>query len=107
MIIRIKATKEELDEMAKHFNGYVKIVVDIKREILAGGSDRHVDDEKALLNDGSLQEDLWGGGYDTETGEIDFNSMINLRPNQDNPSRDILSKDVRYLFDKIVRYLLS
>ncbi len=105
-IIRKKASKKELKEIAEYFEGYIKVVVDIDREILAGGGGRHCDDERILLDDGSKQKDLWGGGLDIETGEIDYNSIINLRPKQDNPSRDILSKEIREKFDKIVKRLL-
>ena len=93
--------------MAKHFEGYIKIVVDVEKGILSGGGDRHSDEEKALLKEGSRQKDLWGGGFDVKTDEIDYNSIINLRPNQDNPSRDILSKEVREKFDETVETLLK
>ena len=106
MIIRKKASETDLKKLAKHFQGYIKVVVDIERKILAGGSDRHVDDEKMLLADGSRQMDLWGGGLDLETKEIDYNSIINLRTNQGNPSRDILDKKIREEFNTIVRNLL-
>ena len=106
MIIRKKATKAEIGKLAKHFKGYIKVVVDIERKILAGGADRHADDEGALLEDGSKQANLWGGGLDLQTKEIDYNSVINLRANQNNPSRDIMSHDIREKFDKIVKKLL-
>lgn len=106
LVIRKKVTKKKLQGLAKHFDGYIKIVVDIEREILAGGDDRHFEEEKLLLNDGSRQENLWGGGFDVETKEIDYNSIINLRPNQENPSRDIMAMDVRNKFDDIVKRLL-
>lgn len=105
-IIRKKASEKELQEIARNFKGYIKVVVDIEREILAGGGDRHSDDEKILLDDGSNQNDLWGGGVDSETKEIDYNSIINLRPKQDNPSRDILSTEIRKKFNDIVKTLL-
>jgi hypothetical protein len=107
MIIRNKASKAEMQDLAKHFDGYIKVVVDIKKEILSGGGDRHFDEEQILLKDGSLQKDLWGGGFDIKTKEIDYNSIINLRPNQENPSRDILSIEIRNKFDKIVNTLLN
>lgn len=106
LVIRKKATRKEVQEISKIFKGYIKLVVDIKRGILAGGADRHVDEEKALLEDGSKQSNLWGGGLDIETKEIDYNSIINLRPNQDNPSRDIMSAEIRKEFGKIVKKLL-
>ena len=82
------------------------MVVDIERKMLAGGGDRHSDDEKILLEDGSKQKNLWGGGLDTETKEIDYNSIINLRPSEGNPSREILSPEIRKKFDNIIKKLL-
>ena len=107
MIVRRKVNTEELEKMAEHFDGYIKVVVDIERRVLAGGGDRHFDDEQDLLKDGSLQKNLWGGGYDLKTREIDYNSIINLRPKQNNPSRDILSLEIRKNFDIIVNELLK
>ena len=106
LVISNEATKEELEKMAEDFEGYIKLVVDVEKGILAGGGERHFDGEQKLLQEGSKQADLWGGGLDLETKEIDYNSVINLRPNQDNPSRDILSHDIREKFAKIVRDLL-
>ncbi|MDO8341435.1 MAG: DUF5674 family protein [Candidatus Woesebacteria bacterium] len=107
LILTTKATKDELLEISEHFQGYVKVVVDIEKEILCAGADRHVDEEQELLKNGSIQVNLWGGGLDLETGEIDYNSMINLRPNQENPSRDILLKEIRGKFDMIVNKILK
>ncbi len=103
LILSDKASVEQVRVVSEHFQGYIKVVVDIEQEILCAGADRHVDEEQELLKNGSKQSNLWGGGIDIETGEIDYNSMINLRPNQDNPSREILSKDIRSQFDEIVR----
>lgn len=107
LIFEKKATNEEIKKVAEDFGGlYIKVVVDIEREILAAGGERHFDAEQKLLENGSKQADLWGGGLDIKTFEIDYNSMINLRPNQDNSSRDILSSEIRKRFDKIVRDIL-
>jgi len=106
VILKNRATKGELTKLAKHFHGYIKVVVDVKEGILAGGTDRHFDQKQILLSRGSKQDSVWGGGVDIETGEIDYNSIINLRPNQDNPSRDILSRKVRLEFDKLIKRLI-
>lgn len=106
LVLKEKATPEEIKLVSEHFVGFIKVVVDIEKEILCAGADRHVDEEQELLKNGSRQSNLWGGGLDIETGEIDYNSMINLRPNQDNPSRDILSTEIRKSFDKIVKKIL-
>jgi len=107
LIISKKATESELKQMSQDFGGeYIKVVVDAHRKILAGGGERHVDAEQLLLKDGSKQEDLWGGGIDPNTKEIDYNSMINLRPSQGNSSRDVLSSDIQKKMDKIIKNLL-
>ena len=106
IIIIKKATKSEIKKMAEDFDGYIKLVIDVEKEIVAGGGMRHFEAEQKLLQQGSKQTDLWGGGLDWETKEIDYNSIINLRPRQNNPSRDILSLTIRTKFDKIVNKLL-
>lgn len=106
LTINKKATPEEIKKMAEDFDGYIKVVVDIKEGVLAGGGKRHFEGEQKLLAEGSRQFNLWGGGLDLETKEIDYNSIINLRPAQDNPSRDIMSPDVRKEFDRIVKDLI-
>lgn len=106
LIITKKATKKEIQQVSEDLDGYIKIVADVGRKMLTAGGLRHVEGEQKLLEDGSKQEDLWGGGLDLETNEIDYNSVINLRPSQKNPSRDILSEEVRIKFNDIVRSLL-
>ena len=106
LTINKKATQEEIKKMAEDFDGYIKVVVDLELKILAGGGKRHVEGEQKLLNDGSKQQNLWGGGVDLETKEIDYNSIINLRPRKDNPSRDIMSSEIRKEFDRIVKDLI-
>lgn len=106
LIIRKKATEKELEKISRQFKGYIKVVVDVGERTLAAGAERHVDEEKVLLAEGSKQGNLWGGGFDIESREIDYNSIINLRPNQGNPSRDILDKKIRKNFDTIIKKLL-
>lgn len=107
LIIREKANDETTKKVAEDLKGYIKVVVDMERGILAAGGMRHFESEQALLKDTSKQENLWGGGLDSKTGEIDFDSIINLRPNQDNPSREVLSQEVRKRMEKIIRSLLK
>jgi hypothetical protein len=55
-IIRSHATKQQMDEMLQMLSTYLKLAVDIRRGILAGGGAMHADCESALLEDGSQQE---------------------------------------------------
>jgi hypothetical protein len=107
LIIRQKAEADTLKKAAEDLNGYVKVVVDTQRKILAAGGKLHVDAEKLLLQDGSKQVDLWGGGIDLETNEIDFDSMINLRPGQGNSSREVLDQDIRKTMEAVIRSLIK
>ena len=107
LIVREKADEDILKKVSEDLDGYVKVVVDVKRKILSAGGKLHVDGESLLLKDGSKQVDLWGGGIDFETGEIDFDSMINLRPAQGNSSREVLDQVARKEIEIIIRGLLK
>ena len=52
-IIKQKASEEILRQVSQDLNGYVKVVVDIKRKILSAGGKLHTDGEELLLKDGS------------------------------------------------------
>ncbi|MDD4980797.1 MAG: DUF5674 family protein [Candidatus Omnitrophica bacterium] len=106
LIVRDKIDQETLKKIAEDLKGYVKIVVDVRRKVLAAGGEKHVDGERLLLEDGSRQEDLWGAGLDLETGEMDFDSVINLRPAQ-NRSREILDEEIRKKAAALIESLLK
>lgn len=106
LIIRAKIDSESLQKVAEDLKGYIKVVVDVKRKVLSAGGEKHVDGERLLLKEGSRQEDLWGAGLDLETKEMDFDSMINLRPAQ-NRSREILDQNIRQQVESITRFLLQ
>jgi hypothetical protein len=59
-IIRDPASVQQLADMLDELDEYVKLAVDIRRGILAGGGALHADCETVLLEDGSQQEDIWG-----------------------------------------------
>lgn len=85
---------------------YIKTVVDIRRQILAGGGEMHSDCEAILLNDGSQQEDLWGASWNPVSQEIVYESMVNLRP-RNNRSMQILELMIREQVKQIIHRLLA
>ncbi len=107
VIIRVRATKEELDEMLQMWGAFIKIVVDIEREILAGGAERHYECEQELLKDGSRQKDLWGADWCPYTREIVFESIINIRPSHNNRSMIIESPIIKDKIAVITERLLG
>ena len=110
-IIENKITTDELQEMAKNmFGNLVKAVVDIGRGILAVDAELHADLEAILMENGSKQKDLWGINlYPELTGEdfVEFDSMINLRPSQDNRSRGVESPDIRKKIIEVVNKVVA
>lgn len=105
--ITSKINQSKLQKSAEDLEGYIKIVVDVEKNIMTAGGKRHADGEELLLKNGSIQDNLWGGGVDLETGEIDFDSMINIRPSVGNNSREVLSQDLRNKIKKITNNLLG
>ena len=91
-ILKNKATPSQIQEMLAAFPDMrmIKIVVDINRKILAGGSGMHYECEQLLLNDGSVQENLWGANWFPDEQSVEFESLINIRPNQ---NRSIIIQD--------------
>lgn len=109
-IVRTPIRRRELAEIAEHqFGDMVKAVVDLGREIMAIGAELHSDEESALLDDGAAQRDLWGINlYPAEDGAdwIEFDSMINVRPGQGNPSRGVDDAGTRERIRRIVAALV-
>ena len=93
----------------EQFGDWIKAVVDVSREVMAVGGDLHADDEALLLADGSRQWDLWGINlYPGETGSdwIQFDSMINLRPNQGNRSLGVDDESTQARIREVVESLV-
>jgi hypothetical protein len=106
-ILRSRATKQQLDEMLEALNVYIKLAVDTRQGILAGGGPLHADCEAALIDEGSRQEDIWGADWIPSTQQIRFEALINIRPHQNNPSMKILDPSVCSRIDGIVQQLLG
>lgn len=99
--------KEEIESLKEEFDTYIKTVIDMRKRICSAGANRHFESEKILLEQGSKQSDLWGGGIDIETKVIDFNSFINIRPTDNNQSNEILDPELRKTYEKITRYFFK
>ncbi len=102
----------QLEEMSKNMYGeLVKCVVDVGKEIMVVDAAMHADQEKYLLDNGSDQQNLWGINlYPEFYGEDDFieyDSMINLRPNQDNRTRGVDDEKIRIKIKDIVDILVK
>lgn len=107
-----KISVAELKEMAeKMFGELVKADVDIVKRIVIIDMPMHYDGEQELLQKGSKQQDIWGINLhpdDFGTDDfIEFDSMINIRPSQGNPSRDVLDEAVRTKIKEIIAEVMA
>jgi len=102
-------TLSELNDMAASMYGdMVKAVVDVERGILVVDSELHVDQEQLLLEQGANQKDLWGINIYPQKygldGFIEFDSMINIRPRQQNMSRGVENEEIKKcIIDLVLR----
>ena len=98
-VIKNKISIHELKQAAEElFGNLIKAVVDIEKEIMAIGGELHSDEESLLIQEGSNQSDLWGVNiYPDIEGKdwLEFDSIINIRPSQNNMSRCVDNPQVK------------
>ena len=105
-------TVATLAEMAEgRFGDLVKAVVDVRLGVMVVDGDMHADEEALLLDAGSTQRDLWGinlhpGDFGTPDF-IEFDSMINIRPNQNNRTRSVDDPEARDAVISVVGRLVT
>ena len=101
--------KKILLELQTHYFGdMVKGVVDISERKIALDAEMHADLETLLLQEGSKQGDLWGFNlYPEMEGEdfLEFDSLINIRPNQGNRSRGVEDPAIQEKIKDIINSL--
>lgn len=102
---------KDLREMSeKMFGNLVKAVVDVEKEIMVVDAELHSDEEAVLIKDGSKQQNLWGINIYPDLSkddQIEFDSMINLRPKQSNRSRSVDDPKIREKILKICSKLIK
>lgn len=99
-ILTQRINRDELNGLnSGYFDDMIKAVVDVEKEVIAVDAELHADIEGFLLDEGSQQADLWGINFLTDEDEIEefveFDSLINIRPKQDNRSRYVESESIR------------
>lgn len=106
-----KISIEELKKMAEEmFGDLVKAVIDVEKGIIALDAELHSDQEAELLKNGSEQKNLWGINLypDLKMDDIvEFDSMINLRPSQNNRSRGVEDAEIRRRILKIIEITIK
>ena len=102
-IVTGRATPAQIQEMLEKLEDYIKLAVDVRRRVIAGGGGMHADCEAALLEHGSEQADIWGADWVPDSQEVRYESMINIRPKQGNRSMTVGDPTLRETIAAIVR----
>lgn len=110
-IVEKNISIKELREMSENmFGNLVKAVVDIEKNIMVVDAELHSDEERILIESGSKQQNLWGINIYPDlpkNDQIEFDSMINLRPKQNNRSRSVddpkIRKNILQICDKLIK----
>ena len=113
-ILRSRATPEQVKQMLESLGIYLKLAVDVERNILAGGGELHYECEEALLEEGSNQieegsnqSNLWGASWYPNKQMIEYESLINIRPRDNNRSMEVQNHEIREKIREIVQNLLG
>ncbi len=109
-IINQKISPELLISLCENsFKTMVKFVVDIEQKRIAVGGDLHSDGESLLLKTGSVQDNLWGANlypYKKGEGRLEYTSLINIRPRQENNSMQIEDIEMQAIVKSLAESLL-
>jgi len=110
-VIEEKITKQELEDFAqKNYGDMIKAAVDIEKEIIALGGEFHSDANEALIEQGSNQRNIWGINiYPAKNKEewIEFVSLINIRPADNNFDMEVQDKEIREKIKQILNKLIE
>jgi len=97
----------QIQAMLEEYSRMIKLAVDIRRNILAGGGEMHADCEQLLLENGSEQDDIWGANWYPTEQRIEFEALINIRPRLGNPSILIRGEEIRRKVELVAREILG
>ena len=102
-----KLSKKEISGFQNEYGDYVKLTIDVEKGWVMVGCILHADGEKILLEKGSRQNDIWGGGINLQTKDIDATAVLNLRPKLNNSSLEILDPHRRQKLISIITKLFK
>ena len=106
IILDHKITIEEVKKLAEFWYGtMIKEAVDTEGGRVALGGDYHIEDSELLTSMGSKFEDIWGFNIrfeENRDGVLEFDSMVNIKPNFGNRSRNINNSEIIDKATKII-----
>ncbi len=111
LILDQKISIDEVKKLADFWYGtMIKGAVDIEGGRVALGGDYHIEDSELLTSTGSKFEDVWGFNIRFEEnpdGVLEFDSMVNIKPNFGNRSRNISNEEIIKKATEIIRKFID
>jgi hypothetical protein len=97
-IITKPMTILEVRKLADEWYGtLIKGCVDVSKDKVALGGDYHMESCELLVADGSSHQNVWGFNVrfdSSEKGEIEFDSLVNIKPSLGNKSRRVEDPEI-------------
>lgn len=111
-IIKNKISREELKKLShEQYGDILKAVVDVDKKIMGVGGELHVDIQSLLIEkENSRGNNTWGINlYLDKAGDdfIEFDSMVNLKPNLGNKIRGIEDENIKKKIREVVNQLVE
>jgi hypothetical protein len=106
-ILTKKPTSLQLKDMLEALADYIKLAVDTKKKVVAGGGVMHADCEEVLLKKGSRQVDVWGADWYPKEKRVEFGSLINIRPRQGNRTMELKDTALRKEVESVIREIFE
>jgi hypothetical protein len=106
LVKKMNFSEEEIGLMLSDLDGYVWVVLDAKKGIIAAGDDYVGDMKNALLKMKCSIYDIFGVGFDLVTGEIDFYSPANKKLVDKNSTTEV-PDEKRERIETLVKYFFG
>ena len=107
LLLNDKVDNLQIQGIQEEYSHMIKLAVDIRRNILAGGGKMNADCEQLFLENGSEQDDIWGAKWYPAEQRIEFEALINIRPRLGNRSILIKDEEIRRKDEIVARKILG
>jgi hypothetical protein len=88
--------------MLEAHNDFIKLAVDIRSALVAGGGEFHADGEALLIEEGCKREGIWGADWLPAEKIVRYGALINIR-SKVNPSMEIQSQEIKDKVEAAIR----
>src|SRR3989338_7891090 len=110
-ILENKISITEVKKLAESWYGsMIKGCVDIEAGRVALDGDYHIESSELLTSTGSKFKDVWGFNIrfeESPDGVLEFDSMVNIKPNQGNRSHNISDPEVTQKAEEIIKRFIE